>query len=757
MATANIDRLEIEVDAASSAAVQHIKELSSALTGMRRSAQNATTGLSGVVQQLKALKTTGTGASKSLKVVKNALGAIGYRQIAKYLGSAVTSINEYVENVNLFQVAMGQFYQEAYDYAQLVSEKLGVDPSQWMRTQGVFMSMANGFGMAEDKAYALSEGLTELSYDISSLYNEDIEKAATRLQSALAGEIEPIRRLGISISQATLEEYALTNGINESVASMTEQEKALLRSLKLIEGAADIGAIGDFAKTLESPANAMRVLNAQFTQFKRAIGSVLLPVIIQVLPYVQALVSLLTDLISRLAVLVGFKMPTWDTKSWEKSFGGASKAVDDTTGAVKKLKNETIGLDELNIISPDTGKGTGAGGISGWADDLEIPDLWDKNAIAQIETESQRIKAVLEDVLTVATAIGVTFLGWKIAQGVPAAIRAIKDAMLLLNGHLIATTPAAQKLATAMKLAGVAGAIWVVIERFKDLYENNENFRTGVERVGQVLDGLRTVAGDVFGGIVAWLGECGIKFSDFGLVALGIAMMFLPGGKLGGAIILGFEAISIGLRALGLVSEEEWQSMVSDMSEWWNTTKKSMSEIWKNLKDGWTNFWKNVKTVAAGAINGLITAVEKGINWCINALNSISFSLPEWIPGIGGKSFALNLKPVTLGRIELFANGGFPDHGQMFVARERGPELVGTIGQKSAVVNNEQIIDGIRAGVYDANAEQNSLLEEQNSLLRAILAKEGRVYLDPKTAKRAVDRAEQSSGYNISAGGVMVR
>ena len=270
MATANIDRLEIEVEAASSAAVQHIKALSSALTGMRKSAQNATTGLSGVVQQMKALKTTGTSASKSLKVIKSALGAIGYRQIVKYLGSAVTSINEYVENVNLFQVSMGKFYQEAFDYAWLVSDKLGVDPSQWMRTQGVFMSMANGFGMAEEKAYALSEGLTELSYDISSLYNEDIETAAKRLQSALAGEIEPIRRLGISISQATLEEYALTRGINESVASMTEQEKALLRSLKLIEGAADIGAIGDFAKTLESPANALRVLNAQITQFKQS-------------------------------------------------------------------------------------------------------------------------------------------------------------------------------------------------------------------------------------------------------------------------------------------------------------------------------------------------------------------------------------------------------------------------------------------------------------------------------------------------------
>lgn len=110
------------------------------------------------------------------------------------------------------------------------------------------MSMANGFGLARQQAYDLSEGLTELAYDLSSLYNEDTEQSVLRLQSALAGEIEPIRRLGISISQATLQEYALAHGIDESVMSMTEQEKALLRSLVLMEGASRIGAIGDFAK-----------------------------------------------------------------------------------------------------------------------------------------------------------------------------------------------------------------------------------------------------------------------------------------------------------------------------------------------------------------------------------------------------------------------------------------------------------------------------------------------------------------------------
>lgn len=198
------------------------------------------------------------------------------RRIVGFLADSVMSINEYVENVNLFQVSMGEFYDEAFAYAQLVSEKLGVDPSQWLRTQGVFMSIANGFGLSRDQAYALSEGLTELSYDLSSLYNEDVESSALRLQSALAGEIEPIRRLGISITEATLKEFALSKGIDESVESMTEQEKALLRTLKIMEGSAAIGAIGDFARTLESPANALRVLKQELTQLTALVGAAFL-------------------------------------------------------------------------------------------------------------------------------------------------------------------------------------------------------------------------------------------------------------------------------------------------------------------------------------------------------------------------------------------------------------------------------------------------------------------------------------------------
>lgn len=361
----------------------------------------------------------GTGISSA--AAKFSIYYLAFKRLADVISGWIKSANDYVETVNLFQASMGEFYGEAYNYAMLVNDRLGIDPEEWMRAQGVFMSMANGFGLARQQAYDLSEGLTELAYDLSSLYNEDTEQSVLRLQSALAGEIEPIRRLGISISQATLQEYALAHGIDKSVAAMTEQEKALLRSLVLMEGASRIGAIGDFAKTLESPANAMRVLRQQITQLGRAIGTVFVPTLIQVIPWVQAFVEILTEAIQRFAVLVGFEMPEWETNDWgediKENADSAADSVGDTTDELKKLKQQLLGIDELNIIGASNEIKLDTGETGKWTDDLEIPDIWDKTALDALKKQVDEIKPVLKDLLdNYIIPIGSALLAWRIAR-----------------------------------------------------------------------------------------------------------------------------------------------------------------------------------------------------------------------------------------------------------------------------------------------------------------------------------------------------
>lgn len=389
------------------------------------------------------LTASNTKAAKSFSLFSNNITGtlanitlFGYTidKIADVVSDWVKSANDYVENINLFQVSMGEFYGEAYEYSQLVNDKLGIDPSEWMRNQGVFMSMANGFGLARDQAYALSEGLTELSYDLSSLYNEDVEQSALRLQSALSGEIEPIRRLGISISQATLQEYALEQGINENIEAMTEQEKAILRTLVLMEGAGRIGAIGDFAKTLESPANSLRVLNQQITQLGRALGQVLVPILIQVIPYIQAFVEIVTEAIQKFATLVGFTMPNWN----DDITSGADDTTDsmeDATEATKELKNALLGIDELNILSPNSK--SSSGNDSGWVSDIEIPNIWDQEVIENLRSKVDVLKEPLKDLLeNYIIPIGVGLAAWKISSSLIPELGRLTN---ILGGILVTT------------------------------------------------------------------------------------------------------------------------------------------------------------------------------------------------------------------------------------------------------------------------------------------------------------------------------
>ena len=219
------------------------------------------------------------------------------------MGSWITSYNDYVENVNLFTVAMGKFADESMEYAERVQSVAGIDLSEWIRNQSVLMDMVKGYGVVEDKAKTMSEGLTQLIYDYASFYNISIEDSAQKVQSAIAGEIEPVRRLGKDLSVATLQQYAYKYGIDQSVNSMTQAQKAQLRYVALIEQSTS--AMGDMARTIQTPANAMRILQQQTQQLTRALGSLFIPILQVVIPWVQAFVSVLTDAARAIASFSG--------------------------------------------------------------------------------------------------------------------------------------------------------------------------------------------------------------------------------------------------------------------------------------------------------------------------------------------------------------------------------------------------------------------------------------------------------------------
>lgn len=296
-------------------------------------------------------------SSSSLsKLLNTATALVLIRKGTKFIADAVDSANTYIEDLNLFNVAMGEYTQQAYDYAELVSEKMGIDPAQWMRMQAVLMDMSKSFGVASGTAYTMSKALTQLTYDISSLYNLKIDEAANKIRSALSGEIEPVRNLGKDLSVANLQLIATELGINKNVAAMTQAEKSMLRTIALLKQSDS--AMGDLSRTLDQPANQLRILNAQLTLLKRSLGEMFLPMLQTALPYAIAAVKVLRLISVQLASLAGFTLPTFDLSDSTGSMTDYTDSVESAVEATQKLYQ--LSFDQLNILGTQGGAASGA-------------------------------------------------------------------------------------------------------------------------------------------------------------------------------------------------------------------------------------------------------------------------------------------------------------------------------------------------------------------------------------------------------------
>ena len=374
----------------------------------------------------KATPTTGKFTS-GLKALNVAGAAVAFRKISYFIAQAITESNKYQEDLNLFTVALGQYADEAKEYAEKVSDVMGIDPAQWLRNQGVFNTLLTGFGDTAERAQLMSKNLTQLGYDLSSYANIPIENAMQKLQSGIAGELEPLRRLGYDLSQAELQQIALNLGIKESVANMTQAEKAELRYYAIMTQVTS--AQGDMARTLQAPANQLRILQAQLTQASRAIGNIFIPALNAILPYAIAVVKAIREIANAIANLFGFTLTDVDYSSVGKLASGTGAVADNlgsAAGSAKELKKYIAGFDELNVLpsNSNAGSGGGAGGAGGGGFDFDLP-TYDFLGDA-VETRVDEIKDKLKPLLVIALAIGAAFAGWKIGKSVTAAIATLK-------------------------------------------------------------------------------------------------------------------------------------------------------------------------------------------------------------------------------------------------------------------------------------------------------------------------------------------
>ena len=494
---------------------------------------------------------------------------------ARLIASTVKESMDYTENVNLFNVAMGGYADEARNYAEQVGEAMGIDPGEWMRNQGVFMTLATGFGVTSERANKMSKNLTQLGYDISSLFNLPYEDAMLKLQSGLAGELEPLRRIGYDLSVARLQEEAYALGITKKVSAMNQAEKAELRYHAIMTQVTT--SHKDMARTLDAPANQLRVLRSQVTQASRAIGNIFIPMLQAVLPYLIAFFKVVRMVADAIAKLVGFTAFTADLSGMDSLASGAgdyADALGDAAGNAKKLKQYTMGFDELNVIDPtsgSSGSGSGAGvGGSGFEFDLEDYNFLGEKSMSKVDKIVKDIKENLSEVLTIVSGIGAVIAGWAISK------------VLILVKAL--RTMAGLKFSWSMSFVGL-GAFLNDLNMFKmyldDFRENGASFFNVSGMIstfaGMIGDALILLGNTKLGGalkVVEGIGQIVgaiVDISKNGFDAENI--MAIIHGLSNVAIGIGVFTGNLALAGAG-IAIQGFATVINELREYWQEIRK---------------------------------------------------------------------------------------------------------------------------------------------------------------------------------------
>ena len=708
MPNVDVDSLTLQITADAQNATKGLDALINTLDRLKK-ATSGGCGLGKVSTEMTKLKNVNIGLSSansnSAKSFTNlATKALvtyhSLKKIGTVIASWITESNNYVENLNLFTVAMGEYAKSAQEYAEHVGEVMGIDPSEWMRNQGVFMTLATGFGVAGDRAAVMSQQLTQLGYDISSFYNISVADAMQKLQSGVSGELEPLRRLGYDLSQAKLAATALSLGIEKSVNKMTQAEKAQLRYYAIMTQVTE--AQGDMSRTLEAPANQLRIMKAQLTQAARALGNIFIPALNAVLPYAIAAVKVIRLLANAIANLVGFTLPEVDYSGVNSGVTDTSDNLEDATESAKKFKNMLLGIDELNVLSDkDKDDEDGAGAF-----DFELP-TYDfigeatNSKINQIVEEMKEWLGITGDInswadlmdtrfgsiLKTVGLIGGAFLAWKLTKGFLDSIKVVQA--------IIANPALSLVISATLVLAGIT----LALGGFKDAIAeglDGTNF-------GEIVGGSILTAGGAAAlgsKIVTWIGKvCGPKVAfalarmgtNLGLTttgALGAALgasivgivagipmyfvgirdaikdgidwlnSFLVGagataagagigaliGMLGGPIGAGVGAL-IGL-VVGLVTDltilivQKWDVI----SAWFQQSFAVIGQFFVNVWDGIVSVWNTVATwfdtyviqPVVGFFVGLWTGISSAASACWNAIVEFFSPAFEWFAALFG-------------------------------------------------------------------------------------------------------------------------
>lgn len=728
--------------------------------------------------------------------MRSAAKLVSLKAIATYLGNAAEKFNSYYEAANLFGVSMKGLTGEANTFINKMETLLDIDPTEAMNNMATIQSLTTSFGIASDKAYVLSKNLTQLGYDLASLKNIPVAESFTKIQAAISGELEPIRRLGVDISNARLQQELYALGITTSISKLSQADKAILRYIAIMKQTTD--AQGDFARTLSSPANMIRILQAQLNSLARAVGSLLYPALKSILPPLIAAVELVKELVTGIASMMGVKVEFPDFSSASDAVGGVTDAMDNTTKATgkaaKAFKNYIMGFDELNVIQKDNGSsgGSGSGAAGNILGDVDLSgyDMF-KNYVGSSVDE---IKEKIKKLLPIIAGVSAGFAAWKIAE---ALFKQLNDAHGLAYklGQLVGEIRK-KLLLVNPELVVIAGTVALIAWRFADLYQNSEKFRIGLQRIKSLIElaalgfsqgwnisltegklgqsiehlkeSIKTLAQQIldllpdewkesvsnaFETIRQVVKKLDLDLGDLAMTLAGIGLI-VSGHPVAGLAVIGFEAVSVAIRGLGSESEKEAFNLKSD----WHSSFQQLGIDAGNMAsffvDGFAQIVDSISDFIRWVKDGISESERLDVTMNKTLFPNALLGLADLISDI--KTFVrwVGEGPTEAERLDVSMNQGFIANALLGLA-----DLISDIGSvidwfvhlddhiKSAGESFAKFLDGVENWAAEAGKAAANMV---NAVADAIASLPSKMYEAGKNVWQGLVKGIQSGISNAT-------
>lgn len=387
----NEQTLELKMKATAQDSIKVVEKLVTLLTNIDKNISNVSqklnvsnSAIKNTSKNIDTLKSSTDKATNSANKLRNALkGALTFVGAKKFASQMFSWINEgidYTEQLNLFNVVFDNIEEngkqsfsnlgkEAIQFQYKLNEAFGTNKTQTLYMQGIFQSMGETVGIEDAYSAIMSETMTKLTYDLASLYNKTETATAEAIRAGVyAGQTKPLRSFGIDVTQMSMQPILNELGIDEQVKNMSQAEKEILRYLATLKQAKT--AMGDLANTIESPSNQLKVFRQQLTEAKVAMSSLFIGTFSKILPYANAFLMVVKEVSKAIATMFGIELKDYNSgiASQEGIYDGIADSADSASKAVKELRRQTLGFDEIHNINENKDTGSGATGISGGID-----------------------------------------------------------------------------------------------------------------------------------------------------------------------------------------------------------------------------------------------------------------------------------------------------------------------------------------------------------------------------------------------------